>query len=83
MAKNKKSVSFLVEQLAQLSDQVDKVYSGGKKMIVFELNKNDFQNAKLQFENYDSNLKRFNVDISGVEIIFIEDELLTTSEDKS
>jgi hypothetical protein len=83
MAKNKKSVSVLVEQLAVLSDHIDKVYTGGKKMIVFELNKNDFQDAKLQFENYDSNVKRFNVDISGVEIIFIEDELLTTAEDKS
>lgn len=83
MAKNKKSVSVLVEELAILSDQVEKIYSGGKKMIVFELNKKDFQNAKLQFENYDTSIKRFNVDMSGVEIIFIEDELLTTSEDKS
>ncbi len=83
MAKNKKSVSVLVERLAILSDQVEKIYSDGKKMIVFELNKNDFQNAKLQFENYDTSIKRFNVDMSGVEIIFIEDELLTTSEDKS
>jgi hypothetical protein len=83
MAKTKKSVSILVEQLALLSDQADKLYTKGKKMIVFELSKNDFQDAKLQFENYDPNVKRFNVDISGVEIIFIEDELLTTSEDKS
>jgi hypothetical protein len=83
MANTKKSVSILVEQLALLSDQADKLYTKGKKMIVFELSKNDFQDAKLQFENYDPNVKRFNVDISGVEIIFIEDELLTTSEDKS
>jgi|688.fasta_scaffold1964548_3 hypothetical protein len=83
MAKTKKSVSILVEQLALLSDQADKLYTKGKKMIVFELSKNDFQDAKLQFENYDPNVKRFNVDISGVEIIFIEDELLTTSEGKS
>jgi hypothetical protein len=83
MAKTKKSVSILVEQLALLSDQADKLYTKGKKMIVFELSKNDFQDAKFQFENYDPNVKRFNVDISGVEIIFIEDELLTTSEDKS
>jgi hypothetical protein len=82
MAKNKKSISILTETLALLSDQADKVFPDGKKMIVYELNKKDFQNAKSQFENYDPNVKRFNVDMSGVEIIFIEDELLTTVEGK-
>lgn len=80
MAKDNKGINELVERLAILSDSVDKFYPNGKKMIVFELNKNDFQNSKIQFGMMDNTVKRFNVDMSGVEIIFIEDGLLNTEE---
>jgi len=83
MAKNKKSVNKLIQDLAQLSDNVDKIFPNGKKILVFELEHNDFNSTKLQFENYDPNLTKFNVDISGVEFVFIQHELSTTSEDKS
>jgi hypothetical protein len=83
MAKNNKSVNELVERLAVLSDSVDKFFPNGKKMVVFELNKNEFENAKIQFGMMGGEVKRFNVDMSGVEIIFIEDGLLNTEEGNS
>lgn len=83
MAKNNKGVNELVERLAVLSDTVDKFYPNGKKMVVFELNQNDFQNAKIQFGMIGGDIKRFNVDMSGTEIIFIEDGLLNTEEGNS
>lgn len=76
MAKNNKGVNELVERLAVLSDSIDKFFPNGKKMIVFELNQNDYQNAKIQFGMMSNDVKRFNVDMSGIEIIFIEDGLL-------
>jgi len=83
MAKNNKGVNELVERLAVLSDSVDKFYPNGKKMIVFELNQNDYQNAKIQFGMMSNDVKRFNVDMSGIEIIFIEDGLLNDETNNS
>lgn len=82
MAKNNKGVNELIERLAVLSDSVDKFFPNGKKMLVFELNYNEFQNTKIQFGILDNNTKRFNVDMSGVEIIFIEDGLLNDETSK-
>lgn len=83
MAKNNKGINELVERLAVLSDSVDKFYPNGKKMIVFELNQNDYQNAKIQFGMMSNDVKRFNVDMSGIEIIFIEDGLLNDETNNS
>ena len=83
MAKNTKSINELVEKLALLADQTDKIFISGKKILVFELNKDDFKYAKTQLDILDENLKRFNVDISGVEILFIEDGLLKAEEGNS
>jgi len=83
MAKNTKGVNELVHNLAVLSDSADKLFPSGKKMIVFELKQQDFQNAKAQFDIMTTNIKRFNIEISGVEFIFIEDELLNVEEGNS
>ena len=45
-----------------------------------EITKEEYQNAKIQFDILSSEIKRFNIDISGVEFIFIEDELLNVEE---
>lgn len=83
MAKNNKGVNQLIEKLAILADQADSLFLNSKKIIVFELNKEDFQLARKQLDISNQELKRFNIDISGVEILFIEDELLKVVEDKS
>ena len=83
MAKNNKGVNELVQKLAVLSDSADKLFPNGKKIFVFELKQNDFQSAKVQFDIMNTNIKRFNVDISGVEVVFIEDESLNAEEGNS
>ena len=80
MAKVTQSNNELVQKLAALSDAADNLFPKGKKIIVFELKKDEYQNAKIQFEILSSDIKRFNIDISGVEFIFIEDELLNVEE---
>lgn len=81
MGKNNEGINELVSNLALLADSADILFPTGKKIIVFELPQNEFQMAKIQFNNVDSDVKQFKVDMSGVEIIFLQDELLNVSED--
>lgn len=83
MEKNPEVIYGLVERMALISDAIDNLFVNGKKVIVIELNKFDFEETKKQFRNVDPTLNQFKIDISGVEFIFILDELLNVSEDKS
>lgn len=83
MEKNTEVIYGLIERMALVSDAIDSLFSNGKKVIVIELNKFDFEQTKRQFKNVDLNLNQFKIDISGIEFIFILDELLNVSEDKT
>jgi hypothetical protein len=41
----------------------------------------DFNFVKTQVGNFDSTTKQFKIDISGIEFIFLKDELLSNAED--
>ena len=81
MEKTNEIVYGLIERMALVSDAIDNLFVNGKKVIVVELNKFDFEEIKKQFKNVDQGLNQFKIDISGVEFIFILDELLNVSED--
>lgn len=81
MAENTEVIYGLIEKMALVSDAIDSLFTNGKKVIVIELNKFDFEQTKRQFKNVDPNLSQFKIDISGIEFIFILDELLNVSED--
>lgn len=83
MAENTEVIYGLIERMALVSDAIDSLFVNGKKVIVIELNKFDFEQTKRQFKNVDTNLNQFKIDISGIEFIFILDELLNVSEDKN
>lgn len=83
MAKTTKGINELVQKLAILADSTDNLFPKGKKMVIFELKENEFQTAKAQFDIFNKEIKKFNVDISGVEFIFIEDELSNVEEGNS
>jgi hypothetical protein len=83
MAENTEVIYGLIERMALVSDAIDSLFVNGKKVIVIELNKFDFEQTKRQFKNVDPNLSQFKIDISGIEFIFILDELLNVSEDKT
>lgn len=83
MEENPEIIYGLIERMALVSDAIDNLFTNGKKVIVIELNKFDFEQTKRQFKNVDRTLNQFKIDISGIEFIFILDELLNVSEDRS
>jgi len=83
MEKNSEVIYGLIERMALVSDAIDSLFVNGKKVIVIELNKFDFEKTKREFKNVDQKLNQFKIDISGIEFIFILDELLNVSEDTS
>jgi hypothetical protein len=81
MATDKKGINGLIEKLAYISDEVSKVFPESRSVVVFSLNENDFNYSKNQVENF-SDTNQFKIDISGIEFIFLRDELLNNAEDK-
>lgn len=82
MEKNNEGINGLIEKLAILSEEVGKIFPNGKSVVVYSLVNEDFNFVKLQVGNYDKNTNQFKIDISGIEFIFLKDELLNVSEDK-
>jgi hypothetical protein len=81
MATNKEGVNGLIQKLAIVSDELSKIYQSGKSVVVFSLNNEDFNFTKVQVNNFSTD-NQFKIDISGIEFIFLRDELLNNVEDK-
>jgi hypothetical protein len=79
MATNKESINGLIEKLALVSDEIGKIFPESRSVVVFSLK--DFDFSKTQVDNF-SNTNQFKIDISGIEFIFLRDELLNIAEDK-
>jgi hypothetical protein len=79
MAKNKEGINGLIQKLAQISDDLSKIYPNGKSVVVLSLNETDFNFTKNQINNF-GDMNQFKIDISGVEFIFLKDELSNVSE---
>jgi hypothetical protein len=83
MEENLKSIDGIIEKMALMADAADTLFPTGRKAIVFELKLDDFKKVQNNFREIDRNHKQFKIDISGVEFIFLLDDLLDTSEDNS
>jgi hypothetical protein len=83
MEKAKDDVNGLLTKFAMISESLSEVFPKGKSVVVFSLNEEDFNFTKAQVSNFDRNSTQFKVDISGIEFIFLKDELLNVSEDNS
>lgn len=81
MAKNKEGVNGIIQKLAEISEIVGSIFPQGKSVVVYSLNENDFTFMKSQVNDFSQN-GQFKIDISGIEFIFLKDELLNKSEDK-
>lgn len=81
MATNKESINGLIEKLALVSDEIGRIFPDSRSVVVFSLNEKDFDFSKTQVDNF-SSTNQFKIDISGIEFIFLRDELLNISEDK-
>jgi hypothetical protein len=82
MGENQKSIDGIIEKLALLSDAADSLFPSGRKVVVFELNKEDFKKVQNNFREVDQTFKQFKIEITGVEFIFLLDELLNDEKDK-
>ena len=76
MEENKKSFNGILEKLALITDATEQLFPYGKSLIIFELNNQDFNDVRKNFRQIDKNYKKFTVDISGVEVLFINEGYL-------
>jgi hypothetical protein len=83
MAEDQKSIDGIIEKLALISDASSQLFPDGRIAMVFELNEPDFKKVQNNFRDVDRNHKQFKIDISGIEFIFLLDELLSGEKDKS
>jgi hypothetical protein len=71
MEENKKSDTGILEKLAMITDATQQLFPDGKSLILFELDDHDFKEVQKYFRKIDINHKKFVIDISGVEVVFI------------
>ena len=83
MGEDKKSIDGIIERLAIISEATDELFPNGRKVVVFELKLDDYKRVQNNFREVDHGHKQFKIDISGVEFIFLLDELLTDEKDKT
>ena len=77
MEENYKSVDGVIEKLAIISEAVETLFPEGKTAVVFQLKNEDFKKVQSNFREVDKSHKKFKIDISGVEFIFLEETSLT------
>lgn len=81
MATNKEGINGIIHKMAIISDELGNIFPKGKSVVVFSLDNKDYNFVKTQVNDL-SDTDQFKIDISGVEFIFLRDELLNTSEGK-
>lgn len=77
MEENYKSIDGVIEKLALISEAVESLFPDGKSAVVFQLNNDDFKKVQNNFREIDRTHKKFKIDISGVEFIFLEETSLS------
>ena len=73
MAKAKDRDFGTIEKLALLADSMQKLFKG-KSLVVFELNEREYRDVMENFKDIDQSHKKFTIDISGTDFIFILEE---------
>jgi len=74
MEEDKKSVDGVLENLALITDAMQTLFPEGKMICVFELNDEDFKKVQTNFRKIDRGHKKFSIDMSGVEHVFIHED---------
>jgi hypothetical protein len=80
MAENKEGINGLIGKFALLADELSILYPNSRAVVIFSLNNEDFNNTKLQLQDF-SQTEQFKIDISGIEFIFLKETLLNNVED--
>jgi len=74
MEENKESNGGIIENLALLTDGLQTLFPDGKIICVYELNDEDYKKIQSHFRKIDQGHKRFSVDMSGLEHVFIHQD---------
>ena len=74
MEKNTEAPLGELEKLALLSDAINDLFPNYDRMMVFELDKPEYDKIIGHFREIDRHHKQFSMDISGTEFHFILDE---------
>jgi hypothetical protein len=82
MEENKESTIGHLEKLALIGDAVKDIFPDGKVTIAFELDNEDYKTIQAYFRKIDINHKRFQIDISGTEFLFLNESLFLEIEKK-
>lgn len=89
MAEVEKDDVGIMQKLALISDATQSLFPESKSAIVYELKEKDFKEVIGHFREIDRGHKKFKIDMSGVEIIFIlenqfdEEQINQTTKKKS
>lgn len=75
MAENQESPPSVIENLALVTDAIQTIFPDGKIICVYELSDDDFKKVQNNFRKIDSQHKRFSVNISGLEHVFIHEDI--------
>ena len=71
MEQNQESSLGYLEQIATLTDSIEKIFPTAQSAIIFELDEQDYENIRSYFKQINKDMGRFKIDISGVEVIFM------------
>lgn len=71
MGEDQKSDVGILEKLAMITDATQTLFPDGRCLILFELELDDYKEVQNHFRKIDKNHKKFTIDISGVEVVFI------------
>lgn len=74
MAENQESTPNIIENLALVTDAMQTMFPEGKIICVYELNDDEFKKVQENFRKIDHSHKRFSIDISGLEHVFIHED---------
>lgn len=71
MGEDQKSDVGILEKLAMITDAAQTLFPDGRCLILFELDLEDYKIVQNHFRKIDNDHKKFTIDISGVEVVFI------------
>ena len=85
MAEDKVSVGGILEKLALITDGCQNLFPKGNVIMVFELEDEDFVKIQQNFRQIDHYHKKFIINISDVELVFIHKDYVSVKnlEEKS
>ena len=74
MAETTQSIDGIIEKIDIVADGLQTLFPDGKIICVYELNDEDFKKIQGHFRKIDQGHKRFSVDMSGLEHVFIHED---------